>query len=168
MDAPSSIGKDLTLILVLLVTVIIGVLIYFNISGSSEMGRVTEPFAATNTSNVTSTLTYAPLSDAEINVTYYNSSDTTWYNVPSTNWTRTGRTMTFYALNATGVSNYDSNLSQVRYRYYTQTGVIVRDNVDPTSQTVFTLAPILAIIVIAGIILGAVVVFGKAGKGGGI
>jgi len=148
-----NISITIGLIIALLVTVVIGVLIYYTVANSSEMGRVTESFAATNASNVTSVLTYTPLSDTEMNVTYYNSSAATWGNVPSTNWSRVGRTMTFNALNSTLVSNYDANLSLVRYRYYSQTGVIVRDNVNPQASTSFTLAPIIAIVMIAAALL---------------
>lgn len=157
----NNISNNLALILIILTTIIIGVLVYYSVADSSEMGRVTESFAATNATNVTSTLTYTPQSDTEVNVTYYNSSAATWHNVPSTNWTRTGKTIIFHALNATLVSNYDANLSQVRYRYYSQTGVIVRDNVNPQASTSFTLAPIITIVVIASIILFAVATFGR-------
>lgn len=153
-------GKVLGGIIAILIAIIIGVLVYYSIATTGEMGRVTDTFTATNATNVTSTLTYTPQSDTEMNVTYYNSSAATWHTVPSTNWTRSGRTMTFIVLNGTGVSTYDANLSQVRYRYYTDTGQTVRDNVDPQASVVFTLAPIVAIVMIASVILAVVSGFG--------
>ena len=158
-------GKSLGGIITILVVIIIGVLVYYSIATTGEIDRVTDTFTATNTTNMTSTLTYTPLSDAEMNVTYYNSSAATWHTVPSTNWSRSGNTITFTVLNSTGVSTYDANLSQVRYRYYTDTGAAVRDNVNPQAATVFALAPIVAIVVMASIILAVVTGFGGGKQG---
>lgn len=78
-------SKSLGGIIAILVMIIIGVLIYYSVATTGEMGRVTDTFAATNATNVTSTLSYLPQSDTEMNVTYYNSSAATWHTVPSTN-----------------------------------------------------------------------------------
>jgi len=46
------------------------------------------------------------------------------------------------------------------------TGKTAHSNVNTTAQTVFTLAPIVAIVLIASIILAVVTDFGGSGKGG--
>lgn len=46
------------------------------------------------------------------------------------------------------------------------TGVAVHSDVNDTAETIFGLAPIIAIVLIASIILGVVTGFGSGGKGG--
>ena len=48
------------------------------------------------------------------------------------------------------------------------TGITAHTNVNNTAQTIFTLAPIVAIVLVASIILGVVMTFGGTGRGGGV
>lgn len=164
-DIPKAIG----LVLTVLIVIIIGLLVYWSIADAGELGQITDSFSATNTSNVTSTLTYTPRTSnaADFNVTYLNSSSGVYSTVPTTNWSLSGSTVTFIVLDIYGSdAYYDWNLSAVRYRYYTSTGAVVRDNVNPSANTIFALAPIIGIVLIAVIILGAVMLFGRKRSGG--
>lgn len=158
-------AKTIGILISILVVIIVGVLIYFSIVGTGELGEVIESFSCDNTTNITSTLTYEPNSAADFTAEYLNSSSGTYTTIPATNWTRAGKSVTFIILNSTGVSNYDANLSAARYTYHSEIGATIRDDVTPASTTIFSLAPLVAIVMIASVILGAVVLFGT-NKGG--
>jgi len=163
-DIPKVIG----MLVAVLIAIIIGILVYWSVADTGQTGIVRESFACTNTSNLTSTITYDPnaWSGTDFVAQYLNSSSGAYTTIPATNWSRSGRTITFEIIDSNGSDNYDANLSAARYSYYTVAGVLVRDNVNPQAGTVWTLAPIIAIVIIAAAILGVMMVFGRKPGGG--
>lgn len=178
------IPKTLGVVIAILVTIIIGVMIYWNIADSGQMGVVSSIQTASNGSGdvVTSrwfnyTLSYNPASASEVNVTMYNSTvgpvGCALSYVPTANISvATNRIML-----SIGVSNNDSagtsyyrqnNFTQHNITYYTDTGVVVRRDINPNSQTIFTLAPLIGIVMIAAVVLSIIVLFGATKPGGGI
>jgi hypothetical protein len=161
----NNIGALFVAIIVILTMVIVGVMVYFDIAETGQLPQQSQLFADTNTSNTTHTLTYAPRSSdaAYFSGMWYNDSSLAWTAIPSTNLTLVGRQVTFIVrVNNTGVANpVYHNLSQINITYYTQVGAVVNDDVTPGAEIVFTLAPVVAIVAIAGLMLFAVGGFGK-------
>lgn len=146
------------MVIALLIAVIVGLMIYWNVANVSDLKQVTDTFACVNTSNLVTSLSYLPHSSnsADLTATYYNTSAATWKTL--------GTGIHGYVLSGTTVTVYTTwllNISQAKFVYYSNAGVVMRDAVNPTSSTVLTLAPLIAIVLIAGIILAVVVGFGK-------
>ena len=137
----------------ILVVIIIGVLIYYSITDTGELAQGSQTFTASDSlSTITHTLTYRPASISEINLTYYNGTTIKGYATVA-NLSLAGSSLTVNCTNWNQTSHVVT--------YYSSTGVVVRDNVNPQASTIFTLAPIVAIIVIASLILAVVMGFGS-------
>lgn len=158
----NNIGVTIGAIISLLVAVTIGLMIYYNLAGTGEYPSITERYTGlTNTSDITKTLSYTPNSASDFSGTYYNKATTAWATLPSGLFSRSGNSLTL--LTNTGTPWGEAlNMSKVNVTYYTPTGAVMRDNVNPVASTVFTLAPLVAIVLIAGIVLAIVTRFGKS------
>ena len=144
-----------------LAAVLVCVLIYFSIANSGEMGLQTERWTdLTNGSNTVKTLTYKSYSNTDVSGTWYNKSalSANWGVLNSTLYTISGSTLTLKT-NSGGAGGM--NMSKVNFSYYSDTGGAIKNNVNPVASTVFSLAPLIAIVLIAAIILGLVTSFGK-------
>lgn len=151
-------AKNIGGLVAVLVIIIIGVLIYYSIASTGEMTSVTETFTAGDSlSTITHTLTYRPSSVSEVNLTYYNATTVNGYAVAA-NLSLSGYSLTVNCTNWNQTSH--------AVTYYSNTGVVVRDNVNPQASTIFLLAPIVAIVIIASLIL--IVVTGFGGNKGGL
>lgn len=149
-------------IVALLIAIIIGVMVYFEVTDSvSEFGEVAETFtgysATDNASAWNVNLLNSPVNTNNCNVTCYNS-------------TGTSESYPTFTLNLRTVSvaaDAADEFSQVNVTY---TSNIANTEAGATSMasTVFGLLPLIALVVIAAIILGVVLAFGKGGKGGGL
>ena len=155
-------------VIVLLVGVIIGLTVYYNVTGTNEFTQVSETFTMTNatykvTTNVSTSLMYCPASTLEFTCKYYNNETSTW-NV-SAMGTGIGKYLQYgqtFRFNGTRIpAPKHQNITMVNCTYYTSTGVMVRDNVNPSANTVFTLFPLAALVMIAGVILAVVMGFGR-------
>lgn len=148
----------LVTIIVLLVAVGIGAFVYFNVTEVGEMSPVTDRFTGlTNASDTTVTLSFVPYSSGEFAGTWYNSSSAAWASLSAGMYTYSGQTPLLKTLN----DNDGLNMTACNLTYTTQAGVMMRDHVQPTAGTVFTLAPIIAVVMIAAVILGIIMGFGK-------
>lgn len=164
-------GATLGMIIALLVAIIIGVLIYYEMEESAAFSGNSESFSADRNGtafsskgaaiNIVNVSLQDPIEDRDtshVNVTIYNS--TTIWNTgfdPADNCTLT--TPKLLQIEAT-----NWKFSSVRVHYNDTIAYTVDDSVNPQAQSVFTLAPIIAIVVIAGIILSMVILFGSGGK----
>lgn len=162
----SSIGSAFVAIIIILTMILVGVMVYFDVAETGQFPQQSEVFADTTTANTTHTLQYAPRDSTStyFSGTWYNSSDTTWSAISADNLTLSGNRVTF-TVRTLGADSHAyevyQNLSQVNFSYYTRTGAVVNDDVTPSAETVFTIAPIVAIVVIASLILYVVGGFGK-------
>jgi len=144
----------------LLLVIVIGVMVYFSFTDSIDsMNEMTETFTGyADTTNGTAwsvELDNSPDGKSNCNVTCVNIS-------------AGAESYPAYGLNSMTVSvaaNAAKNFTQVNVTY---TSKMASDGSDTTDMagTVFTLAPIIALVIVASIILGAVIGFG--GKKGGI
>jgi len=160
-------------IITLLIAIIVGILVFWNISG-------TLPLSSTQTETTTSDITgtaftlptgpasqgsnssawavqtlYVPSSASAVNVTCYNSTGT------SESWptfTLANRRIDVTAGTADGFNQV--NLS------YTTKFASEKTGTETMATTVFALLPIIALVVVASIILAIVMMFGKGKKGG--
>ena len=152
-------------VVALLVSILISVMIYFNISNVDELkNSINQQFTGiTNTSDVTETLTYAPAS-SEFAGKWYNSSlgaSPHWATLTSGLYTLTGKTLVLHTTSATGTPKGDAcNMTEVNVTYNSSAGVGAR-GVNSAASGVFSLAPLIAYMVIAGIILAVIMRFGK-------
>jgi len=164
MDEGTAFAGKLVAVIAILVLVIIGVLVYFQVATSGEMTEYSESFTATNTTNFTCTLTYKPYSSNEFVGWWYNSSDSTWYEITA-NLTQAGKAISFVTTGNQGLGKIYMGITTVNFSYNSTVGVVVRDDVNPQAQTTFTLAPIIAIVAIAAVIIGLVAMFGGSKRG---
>lgn len=144
----------------LLLTILIGIMVYWEVSESVDMTADTsESFtgyaASANATAWTLDLSEHPTGTTDTNVTCYNS---------------TGKTESYpaFTLSSRTISvagDAADEFSQVNVTY-TSTGAEAADGVDSMSSTVFDLLPLVALVVVAGIILAIVLGFGGDGKGG--
>lgn len=148
------------MVLIILITIIVGVMIYYNINSMDELDAQNEieSIAATHAVQ-TVTLSYPVASRSYCSGTYYNHTDTTWHALTSSLYVVNGDTVTVNASQATGGRD-GTNISQVNLTYYSLAGVEMT-SVNGIAGSVWTLAPIIAIVIIAGIILAVVTGFGR-------
>ena len=141
-------------LLAILITVLIAVMIYFNIAGVGDLALQVERFTpAANT--YSTSLSYGA---AEVSsVTYYDANTSTW-NTSSVGTTARGQ---YTVSGSTFTVTLSHNVTSVNVSYYSDTGVVMKDSVNPASVTVFTLAPIIAIVMVAGVVLFIVMGFGR-------
>ena len=142
----------------LLICILVGVLIYWSIADSpSFAGTTYEEFtgygATANASAWSVTIDYLPDSKGDTNVTCYNSTGN------SESWP----TFTLLNRDISVAAGAADEFSQVNVTYESKQEDAVGD-VGGTAGTIFTLLPILAIVVIGGVMIGAVMAFGKSGK----
>lgn len=145
-------------IVALLLTIIIGVLVYWETQGSIDsFDEVTETFTGyshgDNASAKTITLDNSPTGTGETNVTCYSSTAGT-LSYPS--FTLSGTKVTITAGSA-------SNYTQINVTY-TSNMADNEDEVSTMATTIFNLLPIIALVVVAAVILGVVMGFGESGK----
>ena len=161
----------LVTVITLLVAVGIGAFVYFNVTSAGEMGDVSQLFTLTNTTygvttNAYATLPYLPADASHFVVKYYGNSTGTWNTsvvdaaVPLTigKYMRNGTTFVF---NGTMPAHHHQNITAVNITYYTEAGAMLTDTIAPTVGTIFSIAPIAAVVLIAAVILGLVMGFGK-------
>ena len=160
----------------LLITIIIGILVYWSLSGNiPAMTTQAETFTgytlptgsdSTGGSNDTATivtLQYVPYSTANSTITVkcYNATAETECSPPVT---IANRQVTVQSGSGTG---NPTGYSQINVSYTTKVST-ESTGTNTMAGTVFGLLPIIALVVVAGIILGIVVMFGKSGKGGSL
>jgi len=150
-------------IVALLLTIIIGVMVYYEVSdGVDQFSEQTETFTGytaltSNASALVITLDNSPDGASNCNVTCYNATASANLSYPA------------FSLNHKVI-----RVAADAAHYYTQvnvtyTGHAGTDEATTTSMagTVFTLLPIVALVIVAAIILGVVLGFGGTGKSGG-
>jgi hypothetical protein len=149
------------MIIALMLTIVIGVMIYYEVSGSvADFSEQTETFTGYTVehpgSATTITLGNSPTSTSTCNVTLYNA--TTPAELYPT-YTLNAKQIHITAANAV-------NFTQVNVTYTSHAGT---DAALTTTMagTVFVLLPIIALVIVAAIILGVVLGFGGSGKSGG-
>jgi len=148
--------------IVVLVAIIIGLSVYYEIATVDELSVQTELFTGlVNTSDQTKTLDYPPLSTSEFSGTWYNKSSAAWSAMGAGLFTRTGATL---VLKTNTGGNDGLNMSQVNVTYYTQAGVTMRDSVNPPAGSVFSLAPVIGLVLIAGVIMGMILLVSRGRK----
>jgi hypothetical protein len=145
----------------LLLTIIVCVMVYFEVTTSIDQldATTTETFSGytlstSNESAITLELDNSPVNSANTNVTCYNS---------------TGHTESYptFSLNMEVVSfaaESSSEFSQINVTYTTHTSAIASDDITPMATTVFSLLPIIALVVVAAVILGVILGFGGGSK----
>ena len=149
-------------IVALLLTIVIGVMIYYEVSdGVADFSAKIERFTGytlltSNNSDWTVTLTNSPTSTGNCNVTCYNS-------------TANSNSYPTFTLNHKVVSVGADSADQFSQVNVTYTGHASTDEDSTTSMagTVFVLLPIVALVIVAAVILGVVIGFGGSGKSGG-
>ena len=148
-------------VIVLVISIVIGIMIYFDVSYTGTFAEQNETYSGLSANSINRTLTYLPNSDSDITIVFYDTVSNTWNNSAAGTLPLTkGQhllSLPSFRINVTDISD-------VRAEYYTTEGAYVKNTANPTSSTVFTLAPIIAIVMIAGIILGIVTVFGRGNK----
>jgi len=151
--------KIIAALVALLLTILIGIMVYWEVSESIDMTADTvETFtgysASANATAWTVDLEEHPTGTSATNVTCYNST--------SKNESYPAFTLSSRTISVAG--DAADEFSQVNVTY-TSTGAEAADGVDSMSSTVFDLLPLIALVVIAGIILAIVLGFGGDGKG---
>jgi hypothetical protein len=150
-------------VVALLLTIIIGVMVYSFISTSTNEFSALhyEVFtgydsATANASDWSVTIAYLPTGSSDVLVECTNSSDSSW-STPS--FILLDKTV---SVSADGADEFD----EVYVNYTGMVGNQVENQITPMSSTVFNLLPIIALVAVAGIILGVILGFGsgKAGK----
>ena len=153
--------KIVAALVALLLTILIGIMVYWEVSESVDMTADTsETFtgysAATNATAWTVDLSEHPTGATDTNVTCYNSTSKA-ESYPA--FTVSSRTVSV-------AGDAADEFDQVNVTY-TSTQAEVADGIDTMSSTVFDLLPLVALVVVAGIILAVVLGFGgKDGKSG--
>ena len=148
-------------VIVLVISIVIGIMIYFNVSYTGTFAEQTETYTGISANSINRTLTYLPNSNDDVTIEFYDTISSTW------NTSAAGTLPLTKGQHLLSLPNFRMNvtdISDVRAEYYTQEGAYVKNTATPTSTTVFTLAPVIAIIAIAGIIIGIVTAFGKGNK----
>lgn len=149
-------------VVVLLIALVIGVMVYFEVDDSiDQFDEVTETFtgytlATSNDSATTITLDNSPDGTSNLNITCYNS-------------TGTSESYPTYSLSNKRVSfaaEAADEFSQINATYTTKMSGDAGDTTD-MAGTVFTLAPIIVLVLVASVILAVVLGFGGS-KGGGL
>lgn len=150
-------------IIALLITILVGIMIYFNVVDSADAydDSITETFtgyawATANASAWSVDLDYSPVNAANTNVTCYNG---------------TAGTESYPTF---GLSNKRINVAADAADYFSQVNVTYVSHIantesgaTSTASSVFGLLPIIALVVVAVIIVGVVIGFGR-GRGGGL
>ena len=146
----------------LLVALGVGSLVLFEVLDGPDAldDEVSETFTGyshgDNASAWSITLANSPISSSDLNVTCYSATSGT-LSYPS------------FTLSNTVVSvaaGAASNFTQVNTTYSSNVGAI-GENVRDMGGTVMTLAPIIALVIVASVIIGIVVMMGGSGKEGG-
>ena len=172
-------------VLALLITIVIGVMVYFEVINSvDDLSETTEYFTGytipttagstggSNASQQTVTLKASPYStsNSTITVVCYNATGAT---KSSPAVTINGKQITIPAASndsgGTGASGTPLGYTQINITYTSNTARAQSTDVTPMAQSVFTLLPIIALVIVAAIILAIVLGFGGSGrKGGGL
>jgi len=173
-------AKAVSGLIALLLTIIISVLIYFSVSSTDIFIDDAESFTGysrydgaaqtgSNYTGITITLADTPINDASINITFRNVSsyeatdthhtiheDNEFYpQGPGTGWNRSHRSIVI-----TPHQRTITNFTMVNISYSTGSAQLERTVITPMAVTVFNLAPLIALVVVASIILGIIVGFG--------
>lgn len=163
--------KGMATIIVVIVTIAIGLMLYWNMAITSDNAPIIQRFTLTNTTygtttNVNTVLSYPPHSNAEVTVTYYLNATATWSTATAqtavpiyvSHYMLNGTTFHF---NGTVPAHHHQNITQVNITYYTHAGVTMRDAVNPASNSIFLMMPITAIIMVAGLVIAIISRFGR-------
>lgn len=181
-----STGATVGMLISLLLAVIIGAMIYFEVSDIDQFETAIETFTGytrydesahtgSNYTGVTITVAQTPLNVANINLTAVNNSATEVTDMHNGDIERNERqrkggvliyTWDNYRTFTIG-ANATTNFTQINVNYSTGAVVTETDSVTPMAITVFGLLPIIALVVVAGIILFVILNFGRR-KGGGL
>ena len=168
-------------VVALLVTIVIGVMVYFEvIAGVDELSETTEYFtgyttptgtadavAGSNATVQTVTLTNSPYStsNSTIAVVCYNATGAV-QSSPAV--TINHKQITIPAAPASG-EGLPLAYTQINVTYTSNAARTESTDVTPMAESVFKLLPIVALVVVAAIILAVVLGFGAGGrKGGGV
>ena len=156
MQAVATIGLTISL----LVAIAVGILVYWSFAETGEFAVQTEEFTGlTSTADITKTLRYPPASASDFSGTWSNASSSTNTALTTALYTLSDNTLVLKTNTGTPTGDAE-NMTSVNITYYTETGVLMENNINPTSQTIFILFPIIAVVLIAGAILIIVTRFG--------
>ena len=171
-------------VVALLLTIVIGVLIYFEVIESADdftetteyfkgydIPTSTDPGNGDNATDTTVTLRASPYSTSNgtISVVCYNATG----NEPSSPTVKiNGRQVTIPAAPVSPTLPGDTpplGYTQINITYTSNAARAQSNDVTPMAQTVFQLLPLIALVVVASILLVIVLSFGGTGrKGGGL
>lgn len=164
------------MIVALLVTIVIGVMVYFEFTESvNQFDEVIERFtgytqftfgiAGSNTTGIIITLANSPDGTSNCNVSCWNESHSGLGGSSTTDAT----SYPTFGLNHNEVKiagEATTNFTQVNVTYTGHTATAEASDITPMAQTIFSLLPVIALVVVAAIILGVVLGLGR--KGGGL
>jgi hypothetical protein len=161
----------------LMVTIIIAIMVYWSVSPNVAPSSVYEEFtgythgtgsSSTGGSNYTAqtvTLQYAPYSETNSTMTLETYSPDQSSGVPQCppkTIDMASKQVTVQAgETGAGTAGNPRNYTQINVTYTTLVSEQIKDNVNPTANTVFNLLPVIAIVVIGSILIGLVMGFGK-------
>lgn len=161
-DETGSTTQVVATLITLMLTIVIGVMVYYEVSGGvADFSEQTETFTGytaltANASAWSVTLTNSPDGTGNCNVTCYN---VTAGNLSYPTYNLNHKSIEV----AADVSHY---FTQVNVTYTSHAGTD-EDTATTMAGTVFVLLPIIALVIVAAIILGIVLGFGGSGKSGG-
>lgn len=159
-------GQSVTVLVALLIAIVIAVLVYFEVSDINEFNERVERFTGFDGDQGsrdgirTVNLTNSPRSAAQVNITFFNASGSGQQVCYTTSHTVNHRSVTTPA-NAASI-----NFTQINVTYTSRAGTAEADDVTPMASTVFSLLPLIALVVVASVILVIIVGFGAGGRRG--
>ena len=173
--------QSVVLVVALLLTIVIGVMVYFEvIEGVDELAETTEVFTGytlpgssagifdatgSNATQTIVTLTNSPYStdNSTISVVCRNTTGS----VDSSPAVKFNSRQIIIPASPSNVIGTPLGYNQIRVTYTSNAARSQSTEVTPMAQTIFTLLPIIALVVVAAIILAVVLGFGGSGKSGG-
>jgi len=159
-------SQSVIILVGLLIAIVIGVLVYYEVSGIDDFDERTEVFTGYDGDQGsrdgihTVNLTNSPLGSAQVNITFLNLSGSEQQLCYTELETINHRSVTIPA-NAASI-----NFTQINVTYTSQAGTAEGDDITPMAGTVFELLPLIALVVVAAVILGIIIGFGGGRRRG--
>lgn len=150
-------------IIALFVAIIIGIMVYFQVTGgvTAYDDTITETFtgyaASANASAWSVTVDYSPVDSTNTNVTCYNATG------PSESYPTFSLSFSTISVAADAADEF----SQVNVTYVSHIASLESDATD-MATTVFGLAPLIGLVLVAAVLLGVILAFGRGRRGGGL
>lgn len=166
-------SQSVIILVGLLIAIVIGVLVYYEVSDIDDFNERTETFtgytagdaganpAGSNNTATTVNLTNSPLGTAQVNVTCYNASHSAA--------AETGLSYPTFTVNHKSVymaPEAADPFTQINVTYTSRAGTAEADDITPMAGTVFELLPLIALVVVAAVILGLIIGFGGGRRRG--